>query len=644
MFDLVRKHTKILMFLMFLLIIPAFVLVGVDGYQRFNDSAAVARVGGRDITQAEWDYAHKSESERIRASMPSMDPKLLDSAQARYATLERMVRERVLDAAAEKSGLVTSDARLARDLQQNPAIAALRRADGGLDMERYRQLVASQGLTPEGFEARVRRELSVRQVEAGVVATAFTPAAIADVSLGAFFEKREAQIMSFPASDYAAKVSPSDSDVEAFYQRNTALFQAPEVLNIEYVVLDIDAIKKSISINEADLKTYYEQNAARLGGSEERRASHILINAPKDAPAAERDKAKLRAQDLLAQARKTPAQFAELARKNSEDKGSAAAGGDLDFFARGAMVKPFEEAAFTLKKGDISDVVQSDYGYHIIQLTDIKVPKQRSFDELRVSLESELKAQQAQRKFAESAEAFTNGVYEQADSLKPVSERLKLEIRTVNNVGRSPAAGATGPLASAKFLSALYGDDAVRKKRNTEAVETGPNQLVAGRVAQYTAARTRPLEEVRSLVRERLVGERAAGLARQAGESLLANWKAKPQDASVAALVVSRDQATGLSPKVLDAALRADPSVFPAVVGVDLGDQGYAVVKVNRIVSRLAPDDAVAKQARSQIVQAWSVAENQAYYGLLKERFKVRITATKNAVGATTDGTAASTQ
>ena len=644
MFDLVRKHTKILMFLMFLLIIPAFVLVGVDGYQRFNNSAAVARVGGRDITQAEWDYAHKSESERIRASMPSMDPKLLDSAQARYATLERMVRERVLDAAAEKSGLVTSDARLARDLQQNPAIAALRRADGGLDMERYRQLVASQGLTPEGFEARVRRELSVRQVEAGVVATAFTPAAIADVSLGAFFEKREAQIMSFPASDYAAKVSPSDSDVEAFYQRNTALFQAPEVLNIEYVVLDIDAIKKSISINEADLKTYYEQNAARLGGSEERRASHILINAPKDAPAAERDKAKLRAQDLLAQARKTPAQFAELARKNSEDKGSAAAGGDLDFFARGAMVKPFEEAAFTLKKGDISDVVQSDYGYHIIQLTDIKVPKQRSFDELRVSLESELKAQQAQRKFAESAEAFTNGVYEQADSLKPVSERLKLEIRTVNNVGRSPAAGATGPLASAKFLSALYGDDAVRKKRNTEAVETGPNQLVAGRVAQYTAARTRPLEEVRSLVRERLVGERAAGLARQAGESLLANWKAKPQDASVAALVVSRDQATGLSPKVLDAALRADPSVFPAVVGVDLGDQGYAVVKVNRIVSRLAPDDAVAKQARSQIVQAWSVAENQAYYGLLKERFKVRITATKNAVGATTDGTAASTQ
>ena len=644
MFDLVRKHTKILMFLMFLLIIPAFVLVGVDGYQRFNNSAAVARVGGRDITQAEWDYAHKSESERIRASMPSMDPKLLDSAQARYATLERMVRERVLDAAAEKSGLVTSDARLARDLQQNPAIAALRRADGGLDMERYRQLVASQGLTPEGFEARVRRELSVRQVEAGVVATAFTPAAIADVSLGAFFEKREAQIMSFPASDYAAKVSPSDSDVEAFYQRNTALFQAPEVLNIEYVVLDIDAIKKSISINEADLKTYYEQNAARLGGSEERRASHILINAPKDAPAAERDKAKLRAQDLLAQARKTPAQFAELARKNSEDKGSAAAGGDLDFFARGAMVKPFEEAAFTLKKGDISDVVQSDYGYHIIQLTDIKVPKQRSFDELRVSLESELKAQQAQRKFAESAEAFTNGVYEQADSLKPVSERLKLEIRTVNNVGRSPAAGATGPLASAKFLSALYGDDAVRKKRNTEAVETGPNQLVAGRVAQYTAARTRPLEEVRSLVRERLVGERAAGLARQAGESLLANWKAKPQDASVAALVVSRDQATGLSPKVLDAALRADPSVFPAVVGVDLGDHGYAVVKVNRIVSRLAPDDAVAKQARSQIVQAWSVAENQAYYGLLKERFKVRITATKNAVGATTDGTAASTQ
>lgn len=641
MFDLVRKHTKVMMFMMFLLIIPAFVLVGIDGYNRFNDKAqSVATVGGRDITQAEWDFAHRGEVERIRASAPTLDPKLLDSPQARQATLERLVRERVLVEAAESLRLVTSDARLARDLQQNPTIASLRRPDGTLDMERYRMLVASQGLTPEGFEARVRRDLSARQVEAGVLASTFAGPAVADVSLGAFFEKREVQVASFAAADFASKVSPTDAELETYYKANQSLFQAPESSNVEYVVLDLDAIKKSISISEADLKSYFEQNAARLSGNEERRASHILINAPKDAPAAEREKARARAQELLAEARKAPEQFAELAKKNSQDKGSAASGGDLDFFARGAMVKPFEDAAFALKKGDISDVVESDFGYHIIKLTDIKAPKQRGFEELRAGIESDLKTQQAQRKFAESAEAFTNGVYEQADSLKPVAEKLKLEIRTAANVLRTPQPGASGPLANPKFLAALFGDDAVQKKRNTEAVETGPNQLVAGRVAQHSPARTLPLAEVRAAVRERLVAVRAAELARQAGQAKLAVWKSTPADAaSVAAVVVSRDQPEGVAPKALDAAMRTDPTALPSVTGVDLGDQGYAVVKVNRIVSRSAPDEAAAKQARAQYAQVWAAAENQAYYGILKERFKARINAPDGASDAKTSPT-----
>jgi peptidyl-prolyl cis-trans isomerase D len=626
MFDLVRKHTKILMFMMFLLIIPAFVLVGVDGYQRFNDGGeAVARVGGRDITQGEWDFAHKSEVDRIRASSPSIDVKLLDSPQLRYATLERLVRERVLAEAADKQRLGASDARLARELQQDPSIAALRRPDGTLDVERYRQLVASQGLTPEGFEARVRRDLSLRQVEAGVLGTVVAAQSIADVALGAFFEKREVQLVTLLAKDFAAKVEPTDAELEAYYKSHAAEFQAPESVNVDYVVLDLDAIKKSITLNEADLKSYYEQNSARLSGNEERRASHILINAPKDAPAADREKAKARAQELLAQVRKSPASFAGLARKNSQDQGSAPSGGDLDFFARGAMVKPFEEAAFSMKKGDISDVVESDFGYHIIQLTDVKAPKQRSFEEIRPALEAELKAQQAQRKFAESAEAFTNGVYEQSDTLKPVADRLKLEIRSAKGVLRQAPRGTTGPLANAKFLTALFGDDAVQKKRNTEAVETGPNQLVSGRVSLHAPARTLPLAEVRAAVREKLVATRSAELARKEGQSRLAAWKAKPGDMTAPVTVLSREQAQSVSPAVLNASLQADPAALPAVVGVDLGAQGYAVVKVNRILSRTAPDDAAAKQGRSQYAQLWATAENQAYYGVLKERYKVKI-------------------
>lgn len=626
MFDLVRKHTKVLMFLMFLLIIPAFVLVGVDGYNRFNSTdAKVASVAGRDITQAEWDFAHRTDSDRLRASMPNIDPKLLDSPAARYASLERLVRERVLAEAADKTQLGTSDARLAQELQRNPTIAALRGPDGKLDMERYRQLAASQGFTPEGFEARVRRDLSLRQVEAGVLATGFTPPAIADVALGAFFEKREVQLARFATGDYLSKVVPTDAEIEAYYKANPQQFQAPESVAIEYVVLDLDAIKKSMAINEQDLKSYYDQNVERLSGREERRASHILISAAKDAPAAERDKAKARAQELLAEVRKNPAQFADIAKKHSQDPGSAASGGDLDFFARGAMVKPFEDAAFAMKKGDISDLVESDFGYHIIQLTDVKSPKQRSFEDLRAEIEADLKNQQAQRKFSEAAESFTNTVYEQSDSLKPVADKLKLEIRTASNVQRSAAANAQGVLANDKFLAALFGDDAVKRKRNTEAVEVGPNRLASGRVVSYAPARTLPLAEVRASVREKLVASRAAELARKDGEARLATWKANPAQIGENAIVVSRDQAQELAPKILDAALRADPTALPAQVGVDLGADGYAVLNVKRIVSRAAPDDAAANQARTQVAQLWASAENQAYYEMLKERYKVRI-------------------
>ena len=627
MFDYVRKHTKIMMGLLFLLIIPSFVLFGIDGYNRFREKGqAVALVGSHEITQGEWDAAHKQEVDRLRASMPNLDPKLLDSPQARYASLENLVRDRVLIEAALASHLVTSDAKLARDLQSNPAIASLRRPDGTLDMEQYRQLVGSQGMTPEMFEARMRSEIAKRQVEAGVVQTGFILPMVADTALSAFYERREVQLARFNTADFAAQVKPTEAELDAYYQANQNQFQAAEQANIEYIVLDLNAVRKSITLNEQDLKAYYEQNAARLSGTEERRASHILIAAAKTAPAAEREKAKARAQELLTTVRKTPASFADTARKNSQDPGSAAKGGDLDFFARGSMVKPFEDAAFALKKGDISDVVESDFGYHIIQVTDLKAPKQKSFEELRASLEEDLKNQQARAKYAEAAEAFTNGVYEQSDSLKPVADRLKLEIKTANGVKRTAAPGAQGVLANAKLLAAVFNPDSVEKKRNTEAVEIAPSQLAAARVTQYTAAHTLPFADVRSIVQERVIATRAAQLAKKEGEQKLAVWKANPATATLLiAQEVSRDQPKGLPAVVLNEVMRVDGSKLPAWVGVDLQAQGYVIAKVNKLTPRAAQTPEVQKQDREQVAKFWAIAENQAYYKWLKERFKVQI-------------------
>lgn len=636
MFESIRKHSKIAMVLLFLLIIPSFILVGIDRNYFSSPSPVVARVDGKDITQADWDNAHRMESDRLRAQSPGIDAKLLDSPQARYATLERLVRDQVMQAAAQKMHLLTSDARLARELQSIPQIAALKRPDGTLDAEAYRALVAAQGLTPEGFEARVRHDLSVNQVMGSVTSTAFSSPAESRLALDALLQRREIQVAHFNAADFASKVTPTDAELETYYKAHPDQFQQAEQATVEYVVLDLDAVKAGVTLNEEDLRTYYKENLSRLAGKEERRASHILISASKEAAAADREKAKAKAEELLAQVRKAPGTFAEVAKKSSQDPGSASAGGDLGFFGPGAMVKPFEDAVFALKKGEISDVVETDFGFHIIMLTDIKAPRQPSFEEVRASLESELKQQQAQRKFAEVADSFANAVYEQPDDLQAIAGKFKLKIQTATGVTRTPSAGGQGVLANARFLEALFQQDTLQNKRSTEAVELGTNTLAAGRVTEYQPAMLVPLEQAKDKVRTLYVAEKSAQLARSEGEAKLAAWKAAPNNAAglSAPVTVSRDQPNDQAAEVVLAALHAPVDHLPTWVGADLGPQGYAIVKVNRIVERENVDEARSRTERQQYAQAWATAEALAYYELLKQRFKVQIKAPRPTTAA----------
>jgi PPIC-type PPIASE domain. len=330
MLESIRKHSKFVMILLFLLIIPSFIFVGIDQSYFSGSSPTVARVDGQDITQNDWDNAHRYESDRLRAENPGIDTKLLDSPQARYATLERMVRDRVLQVAAKKMHLVTSDAALASTLQKIPAITSLRKPDGSLDAEGYRALLAAQGMTPEGYEAALRRDMSLGQVLGNVMNTALATPAVANAAMDAFLQRREIQVAQFLAKDFVSQVQVKDEDLKAFYQANLAKFQQSEQAKVEYVVLDLKTVRDGIELNESDLQTYYKENASRLAsGQEERRASHILVNAPKSMPAQEREAAKAKAQAIDEKVKANPASFAEVAKAESQDTGSAASGGDL---------------------------------------------------------------------------------------------------------------------------------------------------------------------------------------------------------------------------------------------------------------------------------------------------------------------------
>ena len=622
MFDFVRNHTRLALGFMLLLIIPSFVFFGVQGYSRFNDATndTVAKVDGQSITRAEWDDSHKRYVDQLRRQAPNIDAAKLDTPALRRDTLDGIVRERLLLAAANQLHLFPTDARMARLFDSDPQYAGLRGPDGRIS----REALVGMGLTPVLFDQRLRQDLGLKQVVGGILATVPSSATPASAALDAFMQRRAVQLQRFETATYRDKVKPTDAEIEAYYKANEMLFRANEQARIEYVVLDLAALGQGQSLNEADVRKAYTEGAARFTVPEERRASHILIAADRDKPATERQQAKARAETLLAEARKNPAGFADLARKNSADPGSAAAGGDLDFHPRGDMTPPFDDALFKLKAGEISAVVETDFGFHIIMLNAVRGGQAKAFEEVRAELEAEMRKTLAQKRWAEAAETFTNTVYEQSDSLKPVIDKLKLDKKTAT-VQRRAAAGATGLLTSAKLLDAVFGNDAVRNKRNTDAVETGPNQLVSARVLEHTPARTLPLAEVRERVRGRVVEEQAAALARTEGQARVAALNAGPGAEPLPVVVtVSRLQAQGLPKALMDAALRADPAKLPAVLGVDLGGEGYAVMRVMQVLPR-EPAPGGEEPLRAQYAQAWATAEAEAYVNALKKRFKAEI-------------------
>ena len=625
MFDFFRRHTRALQFLLVLLIFPSFVFFGIQGYSRFagNDQQSVAKVAGQPITQIEFDNAMRERVDRARRQMPNLDAKMFETPEMRAMALDGVIRDRLTLVAADRLHLTMTDDRLDRAFKSDPEYAALRNPDGSVN----RDTLAAIGMSSEAFAERLRQDLSRRQVLQPLGNSAIAPAASASAALEAMYQQREVQIERFDAKDQLAKAAPTDAEIEAYYKdpAHAGEFQAPEQAAVEYVVLDLDSVKKNIAVSEDDLRRYYDENAKRYTSPEERRASHILVKADKDAPQAERAKARAKAEALLGEVRRSPQSFAEIARKNSDDEGSAAKGGDLDFFGRGAMVKPFEDAAFALKEGETSGIVESDFGFHIIHVTGVRGGEKKSFESVRAAIEAEVRNQLAQKRFADAAVEFADVVYEQPESLKPAADKWKLEIRSAQHVTRASSPAASGALANPRFLDALFSTDSTRDKKNTKAIDIGANQLAAGRVVQYSPAHLLPLADVKERVRQQLAARRAGELAAKLGQERLAKLQGNPGEAFQGTPVtVSRAQPRDLPRPLLDAVLKAPVAKLPAFVGVPLGDQGYAVAKILKTAGR---DPVVADPAKAmgQYAQVWAEAEAQAYFAALKSRFKVSV-------------------
>jgi peptidyl-prolyl cis-trans isomerase D len=615
MFDFVRSHNRLLQIALGVLIIPTFGFFGITSYlQSGEGTVAVASVDGRDITRAEWDTQHRKEVDAARQRNPQADLKQLDAPEAQRASLDSIVRDRVMQAAVAHEHLAVSDDRIVREYQTNPQFAQLR----AMPKDQRDAFLAQRGLTGNQLYDNIGQGLTRNQALEGVATSGFIPATSLKSSTDAWFDQRDIQWQRFDTKDYAAKIQPTDAQVDAYYKAHAAEFFAPEQAKIEYLVLDPTALAAQVKADPTLVQEYYKNNSARYTTPEERSASYILAKVAPNASPADVAKAKALADAELAEVRKNPAAFSDIARKIPQD-GGPLEGGDLDFMRKGALGIPaLDDALFKMKQGDISDIIRIDSGFQIVKVTGVRGGSVKPFDEVKGQIEDLLKQQEAQKLFASNAEKFTNTVYEQPDSLDPAAKAFQLTKQTAT-VTRKPDP-AQGPLASPKLLAAIFASDSIKGKHNTEAIEAGPSQLVAAHVVEYLPQRTRPLAEVREQVVDAVRKAEATAAAKKDGEARVAEAK---KDAALVLgqpATVGRSDRTGAVPKeVTLAALKVDLSKGPAVVGVPLADGGYAAVRVLKS-STHAPD----AQWKDAATYAYEDAEAQAVYDSLKARYKVK--------------------
>ena len=581
MFDFIQKHRRVAQIFLALIGIT-FATWGIESYTRVRGgSDNAATVNGTPVSKREFEAELRRQQERQQDQFRRMfgrplEAESLDTPQIRKALLDQLIAVRLAT-----QGLTVPDEVLAEILSSDPAF----QAEGKFSRAQYETMLRSQNppMSPREYEARLRQLLALRQTASAVADSAIVARAVSERLATLENEKREVSQSPITAEQFMGQAKVEDAEVKAYFDAHQAEFVSPERVRAEYVVLSADALAADEKVSAEDVKAAWEGAFGQK--------------------AKEREEARKKALAVLAEVKKDPARFAEIAKAESQDPGSKEHGGDLGFTGRGSFVKPFEDALYKMKPGAISGLVESEFGFHIIQLTGVqkkdgKEERRAShilisapdagkpFEQMRAQLETELKKSRAAKRFNESAEAFGNLVYEQPDSLKPAAERFKLKIQTSGWLTRA-GGEQRGPLDNRKVLAALFSSDALSNKRNTDAIEVATGTLVAARVVEHQPAAQRKLEEVKDEITAMLQRQEAGELARKDGEAKLAELRKGAAAAGVkwgTPVTVSRREPQKIPGGVVRSVMAADTSKLPAYIGLPAGEAGYLLVRISKVV------------------------------------------------------------
>lgn len=608
-----------------------FALFGVDYYFKNGGTTdAIAKVEGISISQQQFNQVLQQQISELRESLGANAPEVaqLNNPQMRMAVLQKLIDQTVVEKSAKSSGLLVSDKQVA---QRIAAIDAFKQ-DGKFSQSIYEQFLKSRGTTPVRFENDLRNEMALQLFQEGVLNNAVVSEVSQDAWIKLASQSREISVAVLTPENYISTVKIEDAAVRSWYDSHIDQYRNPERVQLQYVILNIEAISKDGVVTPEEIKKVFDEQNAKPAATvaEERRASHILFQLKPSAPDTERQAVLKKAEQVLAEVKAHPAQFAQLAQKYSQDPGSAKQGGDLGFFGKGVMAKSFEEAVFSLKAGEMSGLVQTEFGYHIIRLTDIKGGKARTLEEATPDITRELRNQHSVKKFAEAADNFSNLVFEQSGSLKPAADALKLEVQQTPWISRN-GAGAPASLNNAKFIQAAFAQEVVRDKRNTSAIEVAPNTLVAARAINYEAATPKPFDEVSAGIRQELLRAEALKLSEKAGKNALTALSAgktpdTPLTFSPAMNVTRQSVSAALPNELVDPAFKVDPGKLPGFAGEVIPGKGFGLVRVSKVADGAEPSADIRKQATAALRSRIEQEETAAVVASLRRTANISIT------------------
>ncbi len=627
MFDFVYKNKRFVQILLAFMVLP-FAFVGVDSYVRqMGNEKDLATVGGQPVTAQEFENALRGQQDQMRQMLgKNFDPAMFDNPEVKQQVLDGVINQRLLQAKATNLSLTAPDAELRRTILDVQAF----QENGKFSEQRYDEILKANGLTRLGYEQRVRAELGQQPLQDALARSAF--AANSQVALYQQLTEqgREVQVATIAPDAFLSKVVIADAKVREEYDAKPDAYRAPEQIKIEYLQLNQAAFNSQVSVSADELKAEYDKRVKEFSAPEERRASHILLAVEKDdkgkAKADSSAAMKAEAEALMKQAGSSAEKFAELAKAKSKDPGSAAQGGDLGFFGRGQMVKPFDDAVFAMKPGEVRGPIETDFGFHVIRLVDVKAERVRAFDEVKAQIETETKQQRAAKLFGENAEKFQNRVYEQADSFAKLAEDLKIEAKKTDWLTRSQVQAIAA--GNQKFAQTVFSPASIASKKNSEAIDLGNNSLISARVLEHKPSAVRPFDEVKAQITAQLQRRAATEMAAKEGAEKL-KAIATSGDAGLTfgapQRVLRQSGVPGVNAALAKQVFAVDLSKGASYVGNSNDAGGFSIVKVLKVVEPEAATGEKLKSLGQRLASQGAGDVSNAYLTALKDSIKVVI-------------------